>query len=138
MSSRKRAKMSHPRIAARFVTPVLLCLILPTCTSCLFILCSLRQPYSLSALRPSCSSLPFSPCYRGCPAHKKGKLLKDKMQSLYSQVSVYELPFAFRAHWDEWFLHGLSGCAAGKPGILACYLALNPNTGANAKCQNKD
>lgn len=30
------------------------------------------------------------------------------MQSLYSQVSVYELPFASKAHRVEWFLPGLS------------------------------
>lgn len=55
------------------------------------------------------------------------------MQSLYSQVSVYELPFAFRSNWVEWFLHGLSGRAAGKPGMLACYLAPKPNMGANGQ-----
>lgn len=32
----------------------------------------------------------------------------DKMQSLYSRVSVYEPPFAFASNWVEWFLRGLS------------------------------
>lgn len=39
----------------------------------------------------------------------------DKMQSLYSRVSVYEPPFAFSSNWVEWFLRGLPlGWGAGE------------------------
>ena len=52
------------------------------------------------------------------------------MQSLYSQVCVYELLFASKAHWVEWFLPGLSGTCS--------WEAWNAAVGASGKCQKRD
>lgn len=129
MSSRKRVKMSRTRIAARFATLAFCSLsyfFFPTWASFLFSCFFLPSPSfsywlpSLTLLSPlTALILLFIPLSLGSLAHKRRKLQKDKMQSLYSEVSVYELPFAFRARQDQCFLRGLSECAAGKPAMLA-------------------
>lgn len=139
MSSLKRAKMSRTGIAARFVTPLLLRLNLHLILILLLLPSSVLAslPLSLARYHPPIFSHPSPPCYRGPWLIKKGKLLKDKMQSLYSQVSVYELPFAFRAHWNGWFFSpwAFRAVQLEKPVMLACYCTLRltwvPTTSAN-------
>lgn len=131
MSSRKRVKMSRTRIAARFATLafcslsyfffpnlslILILLLFPAIT--FFLLLTAILNFTLSSPLTALILL-FIPLSLGSLAHKRRKLQKDKMQSLYSEVSVYELPFAFRARQDQCFLRGLSECAAGKPAMLA-------------------
>lgn len=49
------------------------------------------------------------------------------MQSLYSQVCVYELPFARKAHWVECFLPGTGSWGAWDAAM-----------GASGKCQKRN
>lgn len=52
------------------------------------------------------------------------------MQSLYSQICVYELPFASKVHWVEWFLPGLLGTDSWEPWDAAM--------DASGKCQKRN
>lgn len=126
MSSRKRAKMPHTRIAARFVT--LLCLSLSLSSSFLF-----SYFFSLPFLYIFPSSLPLSislhpplslPGLERSLAHKSGNCLKIKCK-------VYTVKSLFMSFHLPLELIGTNGFSMGfqrlqleGPGILACYVAL--------------